>query len=317
MAFSGVKGHLPQINSLSSCVLEDRLSNAYLFLGPAGVGKKLVALNFAKLINCQSENAASGNPCDECPSCKKINSFQHPDIFFISPDSNGTIKIDSIRECIKRSFLRPYEARYKIIIIDEAESMHDEAANALLKTLEEPQKNNIFILISANEKRLLPTVISRCRRIKFYAQGAELIKKVLIDDYKMDEQKAHFISHFSEGRFGPALAVKDTDVLRAKNALLDSFIAKRAKFKDKKEAKYALNLFSGWLRDLLLLKIVGSKAAIINIDRRQELFSQKDKYTISQLKRAIIFIKDAVFYLDRNINMRLFNNLVRIKLCSD
>lgn len=315
MSFRDIKGHNFQIKTLIDSVSMDKVSSAYLFLGPSGIGKRSVAINFAKFLNCQNITKGATNPCDHCQTCKKIDNLQHPDVFLIMPDSTNTIKIDCIRDIEKRACLKPYEAKYKIFIIDDAEDMTEEAANALLKTLEEPEKDTVFVLIATQEKKLPSTIVSRCQRIKFNTLGLGKIKAILIKDYHLDEKKAHFISYFSEGKVAVAFKFKDENILKEKNTLINDFIYKRIAFKDRDDAKNGLNLFLSWLRDLLLIKIGYNDSALINLDRKSELIKNKDRYTIIQLENSISFISDAMTYLQKNINIRLLNNLVKIKLC--
>lgn len=323
MAFADIKGHDIQVRALINSINADRQASAYIFVGPSGIGKKSIALNFAKFINCSNRDALD-EPCEQCLICKQINAMQHPDIFLVSPDSSNTIKIEDIRQIIKRGFLRAYEAKYKVFIIDEAETMTTEAANALLKTLEESSRGTVFILVTSLEKKLPATVISRCRRIKFNALSLTALKEILISDYHLDEKKAHFISFVSEGRVSESLRLKDADILKKKNEKIDDFINSRVSFKDRDDARYRLNLFLGWLRDLLLLKIdrdgyLSGKdnTGLINIDRLNDLSGSRNKYKVSELEDAIDFISEAMFYLDSNVNVKLLNNLTKVKLCKN
>jgi len=144
----------------------EKVSHAYLFLGPEHLGKKTVAIEFIKLLNCQ-DKMFSNRPCQICRSCKDIEAQTHPDFFIISPETDE-IQISQIRELRKALVLHSFSARYKSVIIDQAEKMNREAASALLKTLEEPRGRTIFILICRSAEMLLPTIFSRCQLIKFY-----------------------------------------------------------------------------------------------------------------------------------------------------
>jgi len=144
-----------------------KLFSAYLFLGPDGSGKFEAAKNFAKTLNCP---AAKPEPCGTCAHCKKIDSEAHPDVFFAEPKgASSSIGIDEIRFVIAKANLRPYEAAKKVFIIKGAHSMNDEAQNAFLKTLEEPPKDTVFVLISRSKDLLLPTIVSRCYAVNFSA----------------------------------------------------------------------------------------------------------------------------------------------------
>jgi len=199
-----------------------------------------------------------------------------------------------------------------------------EAANALLKTLEESSRGTVFILVTSSQASLPATVISRCRRIKFNALAISQLKEILISDYHLDEKKAHFISFVCEGKVSEGLRLKDTDILKKKNEKIDDFINRRVSFKDRDDARCRLNLFLGWLRDLLLLKIDSGgylsrkdNTGLINIDRLKDLSKSGNEYKVSELEDAIDFISEAISYLDSNVNVRLLNNLARMKLCKN
>lgn len=322
MNFSDIKCHDTQIKSLLEAVRKGQLSSAYLFVGPPGIGKKLVALNFAKFLVCRARNNALGSACGVCPACKKVDNLQHPDIFLISgeavdneeaDENKAVIKIEHIREVLKRSYLMPYEAEYKVFIIEGAENMTEDASNAILKTLEEPSRNTIFILIAKSEKMLLPTIVSRCKRFRFNAPTFKETKEILMEDYHLDEEKAHFAAYFCEGRIAEALGAAGEDILKDKNAVIDAFLKQSVNFKGRLDARRGLSIFLGWLRDLCMLK--SGYAFLINSDRKEDLAVLKDKYSLKELEEKIDFISEAMMYLERNINVRLFNNLIRIKLC--
>lgn len=324
MSFSDIKGHSVQIKSLLEAVRKGQLSSAYLFIGPAGIGKKSVARNFAKFLVCPARSQGDkvlGDACGICPACKKADSLQHPDIFLITGEASdneegeenkAVIKIEHIREVLKRSYFMPYEAEYKIFIIDGAQNMTEEASNALLKTLEEPSRNTVFILIAKSEKMLLPTIVSRCKRFRFNAPNFKEAKEILINDYHLDEERAHFAAYFCEGRIAEAMGAMGGDILKDKNAVIDAFLARKINFKGRIDAKRGLGIFLGWLRDLCMLKV--GYTFLINADRKHDLIILKDKYSLKELEEKIGFISEAMVYLERKINVRLFNNLVRMRL---
>ena len=156
----------PVLERFKALIENSRLAHAYLFVGPACVGKRETAEAIAKLVNC----AASNNEtfCDSCPSCIKINNLQHPDVYLIDAEASGSIKIDEIRSIIKRVSLKPFEGKRKVFIIVNAENLTSQAANALLKTLEEPPNNSLIILTTCFPQRNLDTIKSRCHIINFY-----------------------------------------------------------------------------------------------------------------------------------------------------
>lgn len=152
MSFEDIRGQDRAISLLKGSIASGRMSHAYIFYGPGGIGKSLVAMNFAKALNCLGDSES--RPCDACAPCKKADASNHPDILLLKPEKEGgSIAIDDVRALIKDASLKPYESRKKFYIIDEASSMKEEAASALLKTLEEPPSDSVFILIVENLKK--------------------------------------------------------------------------------------------------------------------------------------------------------------------
>jgi len=186
MSSGDIKGHDSAIEILEANVKGGRIFSAYIFTGADAGAMLLAARNFAKAVNCLSEK---GDICESCVPCRKINSQNHPDIFLAEPGgASSSIGIDQIRDAIRWAALKPYEAKKKIFIINEAHSMNQAASNAFLRTLEEPPLDTIFILISRSEKLLLSTIVSRCQVIKFSAAPA--------------------IGTFPEGNIGKSAALK-------------------------------------------------------------------------------------------------------------
>ena len=155
--FKDIIGHNEIIKRLKNIISSGRIANAYVFSGPPEVGKEFVAINFAKSLNCLADTE---KPCDKCISCKKIDSGNHPDVRQIKPEGTK-LKIDQMRLLQKQGNYRAVEGKYKIYIINESEKMTPEAANSLLKILEEPPGTMVLILITSMYNALLPTIRSR------------------------------------------------------------------------------------------------------------------------------------------------------------
>lgn len=161
-----IAGHARIKDLLKDYCITGRIPHALLFAGTAGLGKTGVAHEFFKALNCQER---TGDACGRCTSCLKVVSLTHPDLVTVNPGARW-IKVDDVREVLAEAGLRPYEARTKCIIVEPAESLNTESANALLKTLEEPPNDTVIILVSHRPKLLLPTIVSRCQRIRFNAE---------------------------------------------------------------------------------------------------------------------------------------------------
>jgi len=319
MSFRGIKGQDRVIAFLKEAIKNSRIAHAYLFLGPEGVGKKTTALNFAKAINCSS--LTEDGPCDACDSCRKIDSRNHPDIFTVEPEKKGgSIKIDRIRELIRKTGFKSYEGRKKVSIIDSADSMTEEAANAILKTLEEPPPESVFILIAENLSYIFPTIRSRSEIIKFYPLGIDEIKRVLLSEYKIDEVKAHILSHLSSGSLGRALRLKETDIFERREMLLESL--EKEAFLDldfdnlsREELILDLDIILTWYRDIMTAKIGNEDGAFfINIDRADALRKKAGESEEAKIEGVINQIISTGYFLEQNANQKLAMSVLGLKL---
>ena len=164
MKFSQILGQIRPERMLLGAIANDKVANAYLFIGPDEVLKHKVALAFASALNCENY---TGDSCGTCKSCHKIEKGVHPDVLIIAPQDSSNIKIDQIRDLISYTRYGPSEGRWKVCIIDDAASMTLEAANSFLKTLEEPLPNIVFVLLAASDVGIPQTLISRCQKTLF------------------------------------------------------------------------------------------------------------------------------------------------------
>lgn len=191
MAFKDIIGQERAVNILLKTIQRGRIPSAYLFAGESGIGKKFTAVNLAKALNCLTTGVVI-DACDGCSSCIRIDKGIHPDFLSIVPES-GQIRIEEIRAIDDFLSLKAFEGRYKVVIVDDAEAMNQYAANAFLKTLEEPPEDSLIMLISSNPDRLPDTIKSRCSRINFtplsYEACEKVIKKVIGRESGGNEQK--------------------------------------------------------------------------------------------------------------------------------
>jgi DNA polymerase-3 subunit delta' len=319
MSFAKIRGQDSALSFLKASLKNNRLSHAYIFCGPEGSGKFLAALNFAKAIMCQ--NALSCEPCDKCPSCKKIDAKSHPDLFVLRPEKEGgSVKIDDIRQLIKDIYLKPFEAKKKIYIIDEAQSMKHEAANALLKTLEEPPTDSTLILITDNLKSLFHTIVSRSQVVRFYPLKADVIKDILIKEHALEEYKAHVLSKLASGRLGEAVKYKDDNLFQNRSLIINK-VSKRSlselSFDElpKQDLKLCLNIMLTWFRDILSAKAGVDDSMLVNIDKKDMISSEAGKLSFEYLEDIINNIILTLGYLDQNANAKLAMNVLNLKIC--
>jgi len=292
------------------------MEGGYLFTGPEGIGKKMAALALAKALNCPE---AKTNACGHCASCLKIENGQHPDVHIITGEG-AQIKIEAIRQLQKDVSLKAYEGVFKVFIIDNAHTLSAEAANCLLKILEEPPKKSLIILITDKPNLLFKTIISRCKTLKFLPLKREALEAILKRDYKLDVQFAHFLAYFSEGRLGQALKLKDSGILAKKNNLIDKFVlASRPDIdsmaaQDKEDVRFSLNLLAAWFRDIYLLKAGLPEQEVINSDRREDLTRSARGFSFLDLEAIFTNISTAISYLEKNVNTRLLLFNLRMEL---
>ena len=227
MAFSGILGNENIKETLINSVGEGRPSHSYIFSGPSGVGKKLFAIEFAKLINCDSSPAKRPENCT-CSSCGKIEKMVHPDVCLFEYEGEKTIKIENIRSDFEEKiYLSPFEGKYKIFILDDAERMNINAQNAFLKTLEEPPPESIIILITRSLNFILPTIKSRCQILNFRRIENKLVRQLLIEQGQFDDSNIETAVKLSGGSIGKALNL-DSEQLEFREKVLRKLNTVRA-----------------------------------------------------------------------------------------
>lgn len=299
MPLSKIRSQERAIDILKASVSGKRIAHAYLFLGPNGVGKHSTSIEFAKLLNCVSEKKDN---CTMCSSCVKIEKNIHPDIFIISAEEGERIiSIDKIRELSARLSLKPFEARYRVAIID-AQTLNEESSNALLKTLEEPGPDMVFILIAANASALSDTIVSRCQVVRFRPLSRDDVIGILRLDFDFDEKEAGFLADLSGLNIKKALLLKTQDALSFKNAILDEFISDMAAPEagnqsiinlDRSMQLDSMDILLSFYRDVLVCKYTGDVSMIMNIDRQNEVLELAKREDEKSLNAAIDYIREA------------------------
>jgi DNA polymerase-3 subunit delta' len=269
MSFKEIKGQELPVSFLQRAIEHASVAHAYLFVGVAGVGKRLTATTFAKALNCEQNN---GDACGVCASCRKIENKNHPDVFRIVPEgAQGVIKIGAIRALTNRIALRPYEARWKVYIIEEAHYMTEEAENCLLKTLEEPPGDAVLIATTSHVAGLLPTIVSRCQTVRFAPLSSEMIETILVKKFGFQKRSARCIAHLSSGGMHKKAILEGEEFMAWKNRLIDeymdgSFFEEESAMTScaRAELREALAILINWCRDLLVYKQGVDKNTLIN-----------------------------------------------------
>lgn len=345
MAFKDIIGQDRPVNILRGCITKERIPHALLFAGDEGIGKRLTAVNFAKALNCQgvpgeklevtgsllfempeqetpdSELDTQSDACDKCPSCKKIESGNHPDIFMIGPEGEGgQITVQAIRQLEESLSYKPFEGRWKIAIVDDADRLNQSAANAFLQTLEEPSAHSILILISSKPDLLLPTIRSRCQRISFSPLPLDTMSRLLKEkDRNMDDEQARLLSVLSGGRLGYALS---DNLIDQREQCFSMFRQILESIEEEPwEDKEAMEDWFEWsqllLRDMAVYSATGQEDFLINTDRAdyiKAVSSGAGLKDILKLARELYNIKRKLAF---NLNKQLTYNFVCLLMRND
>ncbi len=202
--FDEIIGNEPIKNELKKAVYENKVSHSYMFVGIEGIGKQIMAKNFAQSVLCTNENEKG---CHQCKSCIEFISHNHPDFLYLEPDGNS-IKIEQIRYLQRKIQEKPIISDRKVYIINDADKMTTEAQNCLLKTLEEPPEYSTIILVGSNENAFLNTIKSRCMKIAFQPIESKYIKQYMEETYGMTNISQNMLEAF-QGSIGKAILLKD------------------------------------------------------------------------------------------------------------
>jgi DNA polymerase-3 subunit delta' len=319
-------GHEWAVDLLKQHVVQGRLRHAYLFTGPEGVGRRTLALRLAQAINCL-EPSAPGEPCLRCRACRQIEAMQHPDLAVVQAETRGgTLKVDQIRELHRGLSLAPYEAHYRVALLLHFEEAHPSAANALLKTLEEPPPQVVLLITAESAERLLPTIVSRCETLRLRPLPLEQVSQGLQDRWGLPADQARLLAHISGGRPGYALRLyREPELLSQRNAsledlfrLLGSNRAERFTYaetlaKDKDALREVVQVWISLWRDVLL-RASGSRTPLANLDRQPEVDQLAGRFDIQVANRILSVLDRTLDLLDENVNTRLVSEVLMLDL---
>jgi DNA polymerase-3 subunit delta' len=330
MPFREIAGHRHLFALMTSAAVRGSLPPSLIFAGPEGVGKRRSAVALAQLLNCEApvevsyvEGEEPGrDACGVCSSCRRIGRGVHADILVIEPGDTGVIKVDQVREAIDRAAYRPFEGRRRVVIVDEADVVLVEAQNALLKTLEEPPPASTFVLVTSRPDVLLPTVRSRCQRLRFGRLTASEIAVVLIRDHEYSEADAYAAASASDGSVGLALEGGSDEYTEAREAaarLLEGAASSRDPRRllegakvltggggvDRDELGRRLRALSSLVRDLGALVSGADDGRLANSDLRPRLARLAASFDGERAVRAFAAIDRALSALERNASPKI------------
>jgi DNA polymerase-3 subunit delta' len=306
-------GHEWVVTLLQQSLAAGRVAHAYLFTGPSQVGKTTLALALAQALNC----AQPDPPCGQCPSCRKIARNVHPDVRLIEGEgAGGSIKIEQIRTLQREVVLAPYEGRYRVLILQRMDRASIEAANSLLKTLEEPPAHVVLVLTALYAEGLPSTVVSRCQRLDLRPTAYQIVQAALTEK-GIPRSKAQLLARLSGGRVGWAFSAgQDDAMLQRRQQDLDRLLEllaadrlERLDFASKASrgpvaVRRQIELWISWWRDLLLL-CGGDDGGLVNIDRLDELNSLAAQTPLPQALAGLKALQTTATQLEANVNTRL------------
>jgi len=346
MGFENIIGQKKIIRMLKQVLQQNRLHHGNLFYGGAGTGKEAMAIELAKSILCQK---SKGNACNACNDCRRVASLQHPDLIAIFPLAgsaqpedellilesivknpyrraqlwaNPTISIGRIRELRRSTAIKSFENKGRVVIIADADKMTPEAANALLKTLEEPPDAMFMILTTSAMTQLLPTIVSRCQAIRFDDIAPADIEQALIEREGVEAGKAKIVSRISFGNYRRALELVEDDLQRKREDALnvlrtvlkthyDRLILVDELLKDKEKLylKELLEMILLWFRDVLIFSAwqdePGAEDKLVNIDLLETMNKFLKACPNIDFENSIFEIEHAIGLIDKNVNPKL------------
>jgi len=321
----GLLGHEWAVDLLRQHVARGELRHAYLITGPAGVGRRSLALRLAQAIDCP-QPIAPGEPCGVCRTCVQIEGMRFADLNVIQAESEGgVLKIDQVREVLRTVSLKPFQSPYRVALFLRFHEANANAQNALLKTLEEPPGHALLVLTADSAEQLLPTIASRCEILRLRPLPVPEVTDFLAAQ-GMPLEQARLLAHLSGGRPGYAIGLRnDPAALAFREERLVEFrvllrASRRAKFaaaeklaRDRNALRRALLIWSTYWRDVLLLS-AGADAPLTNIDRAAELNSIAASAPLAVARKAVSDIELSIERLERNVNPRLLTEVLLMDL---
>lgn len=323
MAFADIPDQEKAKKLIRNQLNNQRLSHAYLFLGPEGVGQKELAKTLAKTYFCENMDEDS---CEECTQCIKVKHSNHPDFDFLESEENkDQIGIDLIRDLQKRIAYRPYEAQHRFFIISGADKMTEQAANSLLKTLEEPPDYATLILIAEDESKVLPTILSRCQQVRFEFLSDEVLIKYF-KQQGIKEENLKLMVRLAKGSLVQAEKIIDNrEIFQKRNEVFQFLVDLADKSRvqvfrevDKWEEWYQedlplFDLLIDWYRDIIVVEDV-KIGQINNNDYLDSIKFIRNKFSKAELIEELDLIREVSASINANVKIELALQYLLLKL---
>ena len=310
-------GHEWAVEFLRDQIARGAQRHAYLITGPEGIGRRTLALRLAEALNCPNPPTL-GIPCRTCRSCRQFDEMRHPDLAVVqASQAGGVLKVDQVRELQHRLSLVPYEARYRIAMFLRFEEANASAANALLKTLEEPPPQVVLVLTAESAERLMPTIVSRCEVLRLRSLPLQILRQALEARWGFSPEQARLLAHISGGRPGVALRLQqqperltqrqgwlDDQARLLESSRVERFAYAESLAKDKAQLRAALITWLSFWRDVML-QAGGSAAPLANPDRQAEIQRLGIQLGLNSAHQAVSAVERTLLQLERNVNPRL------------
>lgn len=361
MAWSSILDQNRVVDTLRRALAQDRVAHAYLLHGPDGVGKRAVAYEMARALQCPEQ---PDEACDECATCRKTRRMVHPDVHVHLPHpwsdetdrdeedigkrirrlgENPYAAVDYVRrpslsdpsetsnqqvyyriDQVRQDLIQPMsltrgEGQYKVNLLIDAEKMNQKAANAFLKLLEEPPPRTVFLLTTSRPEQLLPTILSRCQRLRFDPLLPETIEQALIEREDMAPDTASMLARMADGSYSHALELaQNDDLMTSRELVLDYFRAAYAQkverlnrciqelqSQGRERVKSVLRLMLRWVRDLILYRELGDDASLVNVDQAEAVARFSRNLPDADLEGMVALIEEAMELTERNVRVPL------------
>jgi DNA polymerase-3 subunit delta' len=324
LGFEQVIGHESIIQHLQNAISAQKVSHAYIFYGEEGMGKKTLANAFAKTLQCEENGIRS---CDRCKSCMQADSGNHPDIIRVTHEKLS-IGVDDIRIQVNADILvKPYDSRYKIYIIDDADKLTEQAQNALLKTMEEPPEYAVILLLVSNLTSLLPTVLSRCVQLNLKPVDKTVIKEFLMERHHIPDYKAEVAAAFSSGNVGKAIKYASSeDFEKMKEEILhilkyidemelhEVISGLKVLTSNKPVIEDYIDLMMLWYRDVVMYKATLDPDLLLYREELSFIKQQANKRSYENVEKIISGMEKAKIRLKANVNFDIAIELMLLTI---
>jgi DNA polymerase-3 subunit delta' len=320
MFLRDILGQERVVTFLRQALQSEKMPHALLFIGNEGVGKRTTALALAQALNCQNRQADQ-DACGQCRSCRLFATGSHPDFWQISPIAPSLqIRIEQIRELRRQVGFAPLAGSWRVVLLKPAETFNVEAANAFLKTLEEPPEGNLFILTAVADRDLLPTIVSRCRRLSFSGISQAILMRELQKRQNLSVEQASLVAAINCGSLGRALKQDLVDLLSKRDQVINELkvlqqgsfgeVIQWAAERGKKgtDLDDFIILARLWYRDLLALHCQASSTQLINQDRLADLLAQQQSISFGLILERLEALTHLQLQVRANLNLELALN---------